>query len=408
MTTAREDTVRLAELLGREHQALAEFLVALSVFDRERRWVELGYASLFDFLRRELKLSAGAAQYRKTAATLIQSYPEIEAALRCGDLCLSSTIEVAKVITPENAAEVLPRFFGKSARDARVRRGCHPSGREPAGARVLRHPGSRRARRGGAGCHCGCVSDVRSGIRVSAGQRPVLALVRCSVSGPVFVDGFRPSQGSSARRGAGADQHDRVAPSPRQARHRARRPLPLSPGRFRGDHPRARARPHHRPPPEASRDRREAAGQGGARRRGAGLLRVGPVLARSPARGRGDLCRAIPSARPASASSPDPPLPLHLRGGQARGVGARRWPVRVQARERRRLRLDLQARVRSRRRLRARRGQHRRRAAPRLPLPPDRQPAPPLRGRARRALRPPDAAPLLGAGGPLRRAALPR
>ena len=118
MTTAREDTSRLADLLRGEHHALAEFLIALAAFDRERRWVELGYPSLFDFLRRELKLSAGAAQYRKTAAQLIQEYPAVEAALRDGDLCLSSVIELAKVITSDNAPDVLPRFFGKSARDA--------------------------------------------------------------------------------------------------------------------------------------------------------------------------------------------------------------------------------------------------------------------------------------------------
>ena len=118
MTTAREDSSRLADLLRCEHRALAEFLVALAAFDRERRWVELGYPSLFEFLRRELKLSAGAAQYRKTAAQLIQEHPAVEAGLRDRDLCLSSVVELAKVITPENAPEVLPRFFGKSARDA--------------------------------------------------------------------------------------------------------------------------------------------------------------------------------------------------------------------------------------------------------------------------------------------------
>ena len=91
---------------------------SLAVFDRERRWVELGHASLFSFLRRELGLSAGAAQYRKTAAELVQKYPEVEVALRHGRLCLSSVIELAKVLTPENAAEVLPRFFGLSSRDA--------------------------------------------------------------------------------------------------------------------------------------------------------------------------------------------------------------------------------------------------------------------------------------------------
>jgi hypothetical protein len=120
MNDARAETIRLAELLRRERHAMAEFLVALSAFDAGRRWEELGYASLFDFLRRELKLSAGAAQNRKAAAGLIARFPEVEAALRRGELCLSSASQVAKVLTPENAAEVLPRFFGKSARDAEL------------------------------------------------------------------------------------------------------------------------------------------------------------------------------------------------------------------------------------------------------------------------------------------------
>jgi hypothetical protein len=118
MTTAREETTRLADLLRREQHALGDFLVALAAFDRQRRWSALGHKSLFDFLRRELRLSAGAAQYRKTAAELVQKYPEVEAALRDGRLCLSSVIELAKVISPENAAELLPRFFGLSSRDA--------------------------------------------------------------------------------------------------------------------------------------------------------------------------------------------------------------------------------------------------------------------------------------------------
>ena len=118
MTPAREEASHLADLLRRENHALAEFLVALAAFDRERRWVDLGYRTLFSFLRRELHLSAGAAQYRKTAAELVQKYPAVKAALRQGRLCLSSVIEVAKVITVENVEEVLPRFFGLSSRDA--------------------------------------------------------------------------------------------------------------------------------------------------------------------------------------------------------------------------------------------------------------------------------------------------
>ncbi|HEX9241102.1 MAG TPA: HNH endonuclease, partial [Anaeromyxobacter sp.] len=47
-------------------------------------------------------------------------YPEIVEPLRDGRLCLSSIVEVAKVITPANRAEVLPRFFHLSKRDAKA------------------------------------------------------------------------------------------------------------------------------------------------------------------------------------------------------------------------------------------------------------------------------------------------
>ena len=97
---------------------MADFLLALAAFDRKKLRRELGHTSLFYFLHRELRLSKGAAQNRKTAAELIQAFPEIEAALRPGELCLSTMNEVAKVLTPENRAEVLPRFFGLSRSEA--------------------------------------------------------------------------------------------------------------------------------------------------------------------------------------------------------------------------------------------------------------------------------------------------
>ncbi|ACL67502.1 HNH nuclease [Anaeromyxobacter dehalogenans 2CP-1] len=118
MDNAAEFTKRLVSLLRSERHAMAEFLVALAEFDRRGLWQQRGHTSLFSFLRRELGLSAGAAQYRKTAAELIQRYPAIEGALRDGKLCLSSVCELAKVVTAENCAEVLPRFYGLSSRDA--------------------------------------------------------------------------------------------------------------------------------------------------------------------------------------------------------------------------------------------------------------------------------------------------
>ncbi|HUL59910.1 MAG TPA: HNH endonuclease, partial [Anaeromyxobacteraceae bacterium] len=118
MNTAHDLTLRLAELLRSERSALAEFLLALAAFHRDERWRELGHTSLFYFLRRELGLSAGAAQHRKTAAELILDFPGIVEPIREGRLCLSTVCKVQKVLTRENWRDLLPRFFGLSKREA--------------------------------------------------------------------------------------------------------------------------------------------------------------------------------------------------------------------------------------------------------------------------------------------------
>jgi hypothetical protein len=118
MDTARALTENLAALLRREHDALAEFLVALAAFDHDRVWVQLGYPSLFDFLHRELRLSRSAAHYRKVAAGLIQQVPAVVEPLRQGRLCMTSVVEAARVVTAENCETVLPQFFGLSRREA--------------------------------------------------------------------------------------------------------------------------------------------------------------------------------------------------------------------------------------------------------------------------------------------------
>jgi 5-methylcytosine-specific restriction endonuclease McrA len=99
---------------------MTDFLLALAEFDRSRLWVQLGHANLFDFLHRELGLSRGAAHYRKVAAHLVQRYPEMVEPLREGKLCITVVLELARVITPENSAIVLPQFFHRSKQEAKA------------------------------------------------------------------------------------------------------------------------------------------------------------------------------------------------------------------------------------------------------------------------------------------------
>jgi hypothetical protein len=120
MENARTLTKRLTDLLARERTALGEFLVALADFDAKRFWLALGYGSLFDFLHRELGLSKASASFRKKAAELLQRFPDLVEPIQDGRLCLTSVFELAKVLTPENRDEVLPRFFQLSRREAKA------------------------------------------------------------------------------------------------------------------------------------------------------------------------------------------------------------------------------------------------------------------------------------------------
>jgi len=117
---ARESSRHLSVLLRHEQGAMADFLVALADFDRRALWRELGHSCLFYYLQRELRLSDGAAHFRKVAARLIQRFPEVVEPLREGKLCLTSIVELARVMTPENRGEVLPRFFHMSKRQAKA------------------------------------------------------------------------------------------------------------------------------------------------------------------------------------------------------------------------------------------------------------------------------------------------
>jgi len=119
MNDARESSRHLADLLRSEHMALADFLVALSEFDRTGAFRRLGFANVFDYLRRELGLSRAAAHYRKVAARLVAGFPEVLEPLRDGRLCLTSVVELARVMTREDRSAVLPRFFGCSKQEAR-------------------------------------------------------------------------------------------------------------------------------------------------------------------------------------------------------------------------------------------------------------------------------------------------
>ncbi len=273
METARALTENLVVLLRREHHALAEFLVALADFDERRRWVELGHSSLFYFLHRELRLSKGAAQYRKVAAELIQRVPGVVEPLREGRLCLTSIIEAARVVTAENWETVLPRFYGLSKREAmEVVAALQPHPAPPTRSVVT-------------AVRTAVVTAVRPAPAMQSvtTAAPALALGEASeprraqpepdlarpASQPGWPDEPTPStdpagrsrpavRGRAAHRRAEPPPRDGVEPVPAQARGRPRCAVSRTPGRHARGDPRGGAGPAPGAGGEAEGDGREA------------------------------------------------------------------------------------------------------------------------------------------------------
>ncbi len=313
---------------------MADFLLALADFDRKRLWSELGHTSLFYYLHRELKLSKGAAQNRKTAAELIQAFPEVEAALRGGELCLSTVNELAKVLTPENRADVLPRFFGLSRREAEaVAASLRPAEVVPTRDVVTAIPPAAPALRAAtAQAALPAASPESAMLRAHPDEPQPIVVHLDEPSGGCPCDPARsaatPRVRGSARRRARPRARHRLPPLPREARGCEGRARACLPRRQRSGDPRARSRSRPRPAREAPGPRREAS--------------EGPPGVAQ----RHDPCR-----------------------GEAGGVAPCRGAVRMEVRVRRALRLPAAPRVRSHRARRGGRCVHHRQRPARLSPP---------------------------------------
>ena len=97
---------------------MADFLLALADFDGRSAGASSATPRCSPTSAGSSSSPTGAAHNRKPRPSSSSAFPEVEAALRSGELCFSTVNEVAKVLTPENKDEVLPRFFGLSRREA--------------------------------------------------------------------------------------------------------------------------------------------------------------------------------------------------------------------------------------------------------------------------------------------------
>lgn len=134
---------RLRALAGEERDLQADFLLHLDELDRRRSFAELGYPSLWEYCLRALHLREGAAGRRIDAMRVLRRFPQLEAALRDGRLCLSTLCQLGPVLDAANVADLSDRaaFKTKGEVDAIVA-SVRPRRAPADGVRLLAQPAS--------------------------------------------------------------------------------------------------------------------------------------------------------------------------------------------------------------------------------------------------------------------------
>lgn len=121
LDTASMDSESLAkvlpQLLSEERSIQTSFLLHLAAFDRVKGYERMGYATLWDYCRQELRLLEGATFRRVHAARLLDRYPQARQMLLDGRLYMTTLVQLEKILTDENADELFAAAAWKSKAD---------------------------------------------------------------------------------------------------------------------------------------------------------------------------------------------------------------------------------------------------------------------------------------------------
>ena len=106
----------LSRIVGRRNQITAEFLAYLAELDERQIFLDLGFASLFEYCVEALGLCESTAGRHIAAARVCRSHPQVFGMVASGALHASALSLLRKHLTVENAGELFELCRRKSAR----------------------------------------------------------------------------------------------------------------------------------------------------------------------------------------------------------------------------------------------------------------------------------------------------
>ena len=112
----------LLKLRTKEKQITSEILEKLQLMENKRRYLVLGYSSLFDYLVRGLGYSGSTAYERQSCLRLSREIPEIKEKIQAGTLTYSTVTAAYKTLKKKSTTEkkvILQRLENKSVREVK-------------------------------------------------------------------------------------------------------------------------------------------------------------------------------------------------------------------------------------------------------------------------------------------------
>jgi hypothetical protein len=106
----------LSRIVGRRNQITAEFLAFLAELDERQLFLDLGFASLFEYCLEKLGLCESTAGRHIAAARVCRNHPEAFALVASGALHASALSLLRKHLSPENAVELFELCAHRSVR----------------------------------------------------------------------------------------------------------------------------------------------------------------------------------------------------------------------------------------------------------------------------------------------------
>jgi hypothetical protein len=113
-----ELTQELAHVLAGERAHTLPSILLVADIERRQTFVEEGFSSIWDYLRRVHKQSDTMIHYRVSCARAVIRFPQVIEFLRDGRLCMTTLAELMKVMNESNCDALLAEALGKSKRDA--------------------------------------------------------------------------------------------------------------------------------------------------------------------------------------------------------------------------------------------------------------------------------------------------